>query len=85
MQGAIKNFRRSRTRQKTTHMIVYLSDKGDREKAAKLVGKSVVWKSPKGKEINGKVASAHGNKGAVRVIFEKGMPGQSLGTKVEIK
>ena len=66
-------------------MIVYLSDKGDREKAAKLVGKSVVWKSPKGKEINGKVASAHGNKGAVRVIFEKGMPGQSLGTKVEIK
>jgi len=67
------------------HIIVYPSDISNREKAAGLVGKQVVWKSPKGKEINGKVASAHGNKGAVRVIFEKGLPGQSLSTKVEIK
>ncbi len=66
-------------------MIVYLSDISNREKASGLVGKEVVWKSPAGKEINGKVASAHGNKGAVRVIFEKGLPGQSLSTKVEIK
>jgi large subunit ribosomal protein L35Ae len=85
MEGVIKNFRRSRTRQKTNHMIVYLSDISNREKASGLVGKEVVWKSPKDKEINGKVASAHGNKGAVRVIFEKGLPGQSLGTKVELK
>ena len=66
-------------------MIVYLDEVKKRDKASELVGKQVVWKSPAGKEINGKVASAHGNKGAVRVIFEKGMPGQSLGTKVEIK
>ena len=66
-------------------MVVYISDTDNREKASKLVGKSVVWKSPKGKEINGKVASAHGNKGAVRVIFEKGLPGQSLGNNVEVK
>ena len=85
MEGVIKNFRRSRTRQKTNHMIVYLNDISDREKATGLVGKQVVWKSPKGKEINGKVASAHGNNGAVRVIFEKGLPGQSLSTKVDIK
>ena len=85
MQGTIKNFRRGRHTQKTTHMIVYLSNTDTREKASKLIGKEVVWKSPKGKEINGKVASAHGNKGAVRVIFEKGMPGQSLSSKVEIK
>ena len=43
-------------------MIVYLNESDNREKAAKLVGKEVVWKSPAGKEINGKVASAHGNK-----------------------
>lgn len=85
MEGVIKNFRRSRTRQKTDHMIIYLNDIPNREKASGLVGKEVVWKSPKGKEISGKVANAHGNKGAVRVIFDKGMPGQSLGTKVEIK
>ena len=85
MEGVIKNFRRSRTRQKTNHMIVYLDDIASREKASGLVGKGVVWKSPVGKEINGKVASAHGNKGAVRVIFEKGLPGQSISTKVDIK
>ena len=85
MQGVIKNFRRSRTRQKTNHMIIYLSDISNREKASGLVGKEVVWKSPAGKEINGKVASAHGNKGAVRVIFEKGLPGQSLSGKVEVQ
>jgi large subunit ribosomal protein L35Ae len=55
-----------------------------REKAEPLVGKEVVWTSPAKREIKGKVASAHGNKGKIRVIFEKGMPGQSLATKVEI-
>ena len=85
MEGIIKNFRRGMHTQKTNHMIVYLDGVDNKEKASKLVGKAAIWKSPAGKEINGKVASAHGNKGAVRVIFEKGLPGQSVGTKVEIK
>ena len=42
-----------------------------------MVGKEVVWKSPSGKEIKGKVSDAHGNKGLVRAIFEKGLPGQA--------
>ena len=85
MQGTIVNFRRGRRTQKTNHIIIDLKDSDTKEKAAKLVGKSVVWKSPAGKEIKGKVASSHGNKGAIRVIFEKGMPGQSLGKKVELE
>lgn len=85
MKGTIVNFRRGRKTQKTSHIIVHLNELDSREKAAKLVGKSVVWKSPAGKEIKGKVASAHGNKGALRVIFEKGMPGQSVGNKVEVQ
>ena len=84
MEGTIVNFRRGRTTQTTNHMVVHLNSISDKEKASGLVGKNAVWKSPAGKEINGKVASAHGNKGAVRVIFETGMPGQSIGTKVEI-
>ena len=66
-------------------MVVIVDGISNKEKAGALVGKEVVWKSPSGKEIKGKVASPHGNKGALRVIFEKGMPGQSLATKVEIK
>ena len=71
--------------QKPNHIIVYLDSVDNKEKASKLVGKGAVWKSPAGKEINGKVASAHGNKGALRVIFEKGLPGQSVGQKVIIE
>ena len=44
-----------------------------------------MWISPAGKKISGKVASAHGNKGVVRAIFEKGLPGQAVATAVEVK
>jgi large subunit ribosomal protein L35Ae len=85
MKGTIVNFRLSRHVQKNNHMIIMVDEISSREKAESLVGKEVVWTSPAKKEIKGKVASAHGNSGKVRVVFEKGMPGQSLTTKVEIK
>jgi len=85
MEGIIVNFRRNRHTTKGNHMIVQVEGIDRKDKAKPLVGKEVVWKSPANKEIKGKVAAAHGNKGAVRVIFEKGMPGQSLGTKVQVK
>ena len=37
------------------------------------------------KWISGKIAAAHGNSGCVRAVMDKGMPGQSLGTKVKIE
>lgn len=65
-------------------MIVYVRGH-DKEKSNALVGKDVVWVNSKGKEIKGKITNLHGNKGNVRVLFERGMPGQSLGSEVEIK
>ena len=65
-------------------MIVVI-DGVDKEKAEELIGKTVVWTSSAGKEIKGKISASHGNKGAVRVIFEKGMPGQAVGSKVKIE
>lgn len=85
MEGIIVNFRGSRRVKKGNHMIVEISSVDSKEKASQLVGKKVVWKTSAGKVISGKVASAHGNSGALRVIFETGMPGQSLGTKVNIE
>jgi large subunit ribosomal protein L35Ae len=85
MEGTIVNFRRNRHTTSPTHMIIAVEGVDRKDKAAALVGKEVVWKSPANKEIKGKIASAHGNSGAVRAIFETGMPGQSLGTKVQIK
>ena len=58
-----------------------------KDKAAPLLGKSATWIAP-GKQktqIKGKISATHGNKGALRVIFEKGLPGQSLGQEVKIE
>jgi len=55
-----------------------------REKAKEVDGKSVAWTNTKGSAISGKVASPHGNSGNVRVLFEKGMPGQAIGSRVKL-
>lgn len=85
MEGVIVSFRRGRHTQSGNQMLVKVEDIDSKEKASELIGKEVIWKSPAGKEIKGKISNVHGNKGTLRVIFEKGMPGQSLSTKVEIK
>jgi large subunit ribosomal protein L35Ae len=85
MKAKIANFRRGRHTQKTNQMVLYIDGVETKEAAQKLVGKTVVFKTPAGKEIKGKVSNAHGNKGAVRVLFEKGMPGQAIGSDVEIQ
>ncbi|MBN2459721.1 50S ribosomal protein L35ae [Candidatus Woesearchaeota archaeon] len=84
MQGVINNFRRSRKRTYKNHMIVIPEGIDGKEKAKSLVGKKVLYNTGK-KDMVGKVASSHGNKGAVRVIFETGMPGQAIGKKVKIE
>jgi large subunit ribosomal protein L35Ae len=85
MEGTIVNFRTARHHQYDNHMVIKPEGYSEREKAKSLVGKTVVWTTETGKEIKGKVASAHGNSGAIRAIFEKGMPGQSVGTKIKIQ
>lgn len=84
MDGKISAFRGSHKTQKSNQMIVVVSGIDSREKAESLVSKVVSWKTPGKKNvvIKGKVSRAHGNNGAVRVIFERGMPGQSLGSSV---
>ena len=84
MEGIIVHFRGSLKVKSPNQMIVHVDGVDTKEKAAKLIGKAVSWKSTAGKEIQGKIAKEHGNKGALRVIFERGMPGQSLSDKVMI-
>jgi large subunit ribosomal protein L35Ae len=47
------------------------------------MGQKVVWNGEK-KTLIGKIIGFHGNNGAVRVKFKKGVPGQALGTTVEL-
>ena len=84
MQGVIVSFRRGRETQYGNQMIIHITGITSRDKALALVGKNVSWKTPSGKVISGMVRHAHGNKGCVRAFFERGMPGQSLGTVIEV-
>ncbi|MFZ5955335.1 MAG: 50S ribosomal protein L35ae [Nanoarchaeota archaeon] len=85
VKGIVLQFRRGRKTFTPKHFLIEISNCDNREKAQKYQGKEVEWKSPAGKVIKGKVASAHGNKGVVRAIFEIGLPGQAIGTNVEVK
>jgi len=86
MKGVIVNYRGSLKVKKPKQMIVKVEGINKKEDVKKVVGKKVIWTSPAGKKIEGKITQAHGGKGAVRVLFtEKGLPGQSIGTKVEIE
>jgi len=84
MQGIINNYRRSRKKTYKNHMIILVQGVNKKQDAEKLIGKKAVYNTGK-KEIIGRITSAHGNKGAVRAIFEKGMPGQAIGSKVKIE
>jgi len=83
MEAVIVNFRGGRHTKYNTQMII--DSNLSKEKAKSLIGKKIVWTSPAKREIKGEIKTTHGNKGCLRVHFEKGMPGQSIGTKVIIE
>jgi len=85
MEGVIVHFRGSRRVKRTNQMVLQVNGVDSREKASKLVGKKVVWKTSAGKQMTGQITNIHGNSGALRVRFDTGLPGQSIGTKVAIE
>lgn len=84
MKARIASYRRSVTRTYGNQVIVEAEGVANREAATKLVGKKVTWNTGK-RSLSGEIASAHGKKGALRVRFEGGMPGQCLGQEVSIQ
>lgn len=85
VSGRVIQFRRGRHTISEKHFLIELEGVSSRKDAEKFVGKNVEWKSPAGRIILGKISAAHGSKGVVRGIFERGLPGQSITTKVEVK
>ena len=83
--GIIISFRRGRHTQRTNQFLVEVEGVDSRAKAARFVGRKVVWTSPGRKRITGKVSSPHGNSGILRIRFEKGLPGTALTTRVTIR
>ena len=85
--GKVIQFRRGRHRIHERHFLIEIPGIVKKEDTEKFIGKEVSWTSPGKlkKIIKGKISAPHGNKGIVRAIFEKGLPGQAVTTKVEIK
>ena len=85
MEAQITSFRRSRRVTRPNQMILKVIEINNKDAAQEIIGKTVSWRSSSGKEIKGQIINTHGNNGCVKARFEKGMPGQSLFKKVEIK
>ena len=87
MKARVIQFRRGRTTQNPKHILIEIPESDKKEKALKFINKEVSWTS-EGKNktiIKGKIVASHGTKGLVRAIFEKGLPGQAIGTEIEVK
>ena len=85
MEALLQSFRRGRKHQQMHHLIMSVDGYDTKEKAEELVGKKVTWKSDSGKEIVGEIKAPHGSNGCVRAIFERGLPGQAIATKVKVE
>lgn len=84
MKGKVIQFRRGRHTIHERHFLIEIPKVETSEKAKDFIGKKVEWKSPAGKIIRGIISKPHGKKGVLRTIFEIGLPGQSVGTEVNI-
>lgn len=82
-QGVVVNYRVGPKTQRPRECILRFANVKTSDEASRLIGRKVAW--PVGKrKIVGKIVALHGRKGLVRARFRRGLPGQALGTLVEI-
>ena len=81
--GRITNYRIGIKTQLSNECLIQFTDVVTVAKANDLIGQKVVWQGEKNK-LTGKIIGFHGKNGVVRVKFNKGLPGQALGTTVEV-
>ena len=85
IEAIVENFRRGKHTY-TPRQFVLVVDGLSREEAKNLIGKKVIYecKGKRKKKIVGEIKRIFGNKAKLLAHFEKGLPGQALGTKVKI-
>jgi len=81
--GFIVSYRMGPRTQRPKECILGFSNIKSSGEAARLVGRKVAWPAEE-RKIRGKIVALHGKGGLVRARFRKGIPGQALGTHVEI-
>jgi len=81
--GRIVNYRIGIRTQNPKECLIQFAHVNSASLAGQLVNRKVVWKQGDSKLV-GKIAGPHGKKGVVKVKFQEGVPGQALGTTVEL-
>ena len=81
--GTILNYRIGIGTQNPKECLIQFAHVKSSGLAGQLFNRKVVWKQGSVKLV-GKIAGAHGKNGVVVVKFKKGVPGQALGTTVEL-
>lgn len=83
VQGIIINYRVGPKTQRSKECIIQFPHITTASEASRLIGRKIAWKNGDIKII-GKIVDIHGKKGLVRARFRRGLPGQALGTTVEL-
>jgi large subunit ribosomal protein L35Ae len=83
VQGRITNYRTGIRAQTSNECLIEFENVTSAGLANKLIGQKVTWKNGKTKLI-GKIRGSHGKNGMVRVRFVRGVPGQAIGSIVEL-
>ena len=81
--GRIVNYRTGPKAQYSRECLIELETIDSASLAGKLVGQKVTWTSGNNKFV-GKIMGSHGRNGLVRVRFSHGVPGQAIGTRVQL-
>jgi large subunit ribosomal protein L35Ae len=83
VRGRITNYRTGIREQTSNECLIEFENVNSVALASKLVGQKVTWKNGT-KKLIGKIRGPHGKNGMVRVRFVRGVPGQAIGTIVEL-
>lgn len=81
--GIIMNYRIGIRTQMSKMCLVQFADVNSISEVGKLIGRKMVWTDGKNRHV-GMIVGLHGRKGVVKVKFRHGVPGQALGTIVEL-
>jgi len=82
-EGVIVSYARGPKTQKPKECILHFPNIESGSEKTHLIGRKVAW--PIGKhKTRGKIVAFHGRNDLVRARFKKGVPGQALGSLVEI-
>lgn len=81
--GRITNYRIGNSIQYSRECLIQFNHEDLVARSGKIIGQKVVWKS-KNKELIGKISGFHGKNDVLEVKFKKGLPGQAIGTLVEL-